>query len=291
LRSAPDFDGKGISKTDRSLTMGAIRQLDFAAVDDLAFAAERRRLDLTKLPVSFVSHRLGPLLELHQLSAFGVEPSYPASAWLNRSVFSGLCNAIGANEARWCSHPGRMLALLKTGCGSTDGDWTAFAIDAKRAAIQSGLTSDWAAQMVGAMGEFRSNIYEHADATDTGFVAFRAVPGLFEFVVADKGVGLLSTLREAPEYTSLDDHGEALRLALTDGASRFGFDRGRGYGFRPLFTGLVNRHASLRFRTGNASLAIDGTTPTIVRVQRGQKVHVPGFFISVACHVSPRLEL
>jgi hypothetical protein len=272
------------------VTLGTVRQLDFAAVDDLAFAAERGRLDVSKLPTSFVSHQLGPLLELYQLSISGCGPASLRGGWLDVEAFAGLGTAIRAKNARWCSPAENILGLLRTDNGVADYEWTAFAIDAKRAAVQSGLSTDWAAQMVGAMGEFRSNIHEHSEAVATGLICFRATPGLFEFVVADRGLGLLSTLRRSPEYTNLADHGEALRLALTDGASRFGFDCGRGYGFRPLFTGLANRQASLRFRTGSASLVIDGTTPTLVRAHPGRKVHLPGFHISVACRVSPAVR-
>ena len=81
------------------------------------------------------------------------------------------------------------------------------------------------------------------------------------------GVGVLATLRGAPEYRGLSDHGEALRLTLTEGASRFGFQEGRGYGFRPLFAGLANRQGALRFRSGNATLRIDGTSPNLVSAQ------------------------
>ena len=166
--------------------------------------------------------------------------------------------------------PDEHLGLLKTAPDIAETEWIAFAMSAKRAAVGSGLSSDWAAQMVAAIGEFRSNIIEHSGVPETGLVAFCASPGLFEFVASDRGVGLVATLREAPEYNTLSDSCEALRLALTDGASRFGFDHGRGYGFRPLFTGLANRQASLRFRTGTGALTIDGTTPSLVRAQMGR---------------------
>jgi hypothetical protein len=140
--------------------------------------------------------------------------------------------------------------------------------------------------MVAALGEFRSNIMEHSTAAATGILAYRSTPGMFEFVSSDRGMGLLATLREAPEYTTLSDDGEALRLALTDGASRFGFQQGRGYGFRPLFTGLANRKAALRFRTGSGALTIDGTTPSLAHAQVGRKAKIGGVFISATCLTS-----
>ena len=257
------------------------RSLDFSAVDDLAFAAERRRLDVTMLPYTIECGRLGPLLELHQLTRTGGGPASLRGDWLDASAFDGLGRAIISTSARWVRQD-EHLGLLKTASDVAETEWIAFAMSAKRAAVGSGLSSDWAAQMVAAIGEFRSNIIEHSGAPETGLVAFCASPGLFEFVASDLGVGLVATLREAPEYKNLSDSCEALRLALTDGASRFGFDHGRGYGFRPLFTGLANRQASLRFRTGTGALTIDGTTPSLVRAQMGRKAKIGGFFMSAA---------
>ena len=264
------------------MTLTAARSLDFAAVDDLAFAAESQRLDVTSLPYRFECDRLGPLLELYQLTQTGGGPASLRGGWLESQAFAGLGQAMVAQPARWISQE-EQLGLLKTAPDVPESEWITFAMVAKRAAIQGGLSKEWAAQMVAAMGEFRSNIIEHSAAAATGLVAYRSAAGLFEFVASDRGVGLLATLREAPEYKSLSDNCEALRLALTDGASRHGFDHGRGFGFRPLFTGLANRQASLRFRTGTGALTIDGTTPALVRAQLGRKAPIGGFFISVTC--------
>jgi hypothetical protein len=269
------------------VTQTSVRQLDFGAVDDLAFAAERGRLDVGQLPYVFECQELGPLVELYHLRLSGEGFPSLRGDWLDAAALPGLGAGIALKGARWCRGTGRQqLGVLKAGRGDPEHEWTASGIDAKRAAVGSGLTEDWAAQMVGALGEFHSNIYEHSEAEETGLIAFRSAPGVFEFVCADRGIGLLATLREAPEYRQLADHAEALRLALTDGASRYGFDRGRGYGFRPLFKGLANRQARLRFRTGDASLCIDGTTPSLMRAQVGRKARVSGLLISVACRVS-----
>jgi anti-sigma regulatory factor (Ser/Thr protein kinase) len=264
------------------VTSAVTRALDFAAVDDLAFAAESQCLDINALPYTFECNRLGPLLELHQLTQTGGGPPSMRGSWLDAGAFDGLGRAMISQSPRWTTVDQR-LGLLKTTPDIPETEWIAFGVAAQRAAAQSGLLADWAAQMVAALGEFRSNIIEHSAAAATGLVAYRSQPGLFEFVASDQGVGLLSTLREAPEYQSLTDHCEALRLTLTEGASRHGFDQGRGYGFRPLFTGLANRQAALRFRTGTGSLTIDGTTPSLARAQLGHKAKIGGFFISVTC--------
>ncbi|MPZ35270.1 MAG: hypothetical protein GEV13_30570 [Rhodospirillales bacterium] len=264
------------------------RILDFRAVDDLAFAAKRGRLDLANLAYPFVGHQLGPLLELYQLTRTGGGPISLKGGWLDVDRFSGLGSALVSASPRWMSKSERPLGILKAGVATTEQDWIAFMMDAKRAAVETGIATDWAAQMAAAIGEFHSNIVEHSGARESGFVSFFGSPGIFEFVASDCGVGLLATLREAPENHGLCRHDNALRLALADGASRYGNDQGRGYGFRPLFVGLANREAALRFRSGDACLTIDGTGPTLARSQLGRKVAIGGFFISVSCRVSAR---
>jgi len=136
---------------------------------------------------------------------------------------------------------------------------------------------------VAAVGELYSNVYEHSGAAATGLVAFRALPHRFEFVVSDRGIGVLDSLRSCADYEALSDCGEALRLTLTDGVSRHGADAGRGRGFRPLFVGLANLDGALRFRSGDHALIIDGSNPSLMIARTAQKPPLKGFMISVAC--------
>jgi hypothetical protein len=70
---------------------------------------------------------------------------------------------------------------------------------------------------------------------------------------------------------------------LTDGMSCHGANVGRGHGFRPLFIGLANVRGSLRFRSGDHALVIDGTNPSLMTAKVGQKPFLKGLLISVAC--------
>ena len=92
-------------------------------------------------------------------------------------------------------------------------------LGSQQAAIVAGFQRKIAAQLTAALGEFHSNVYEHSDASGTGIVAFHTRPGRFEFVVSDRGIGVLRSLRSGPDYPNLTDHGEALRLTLTDRVS------------------------------------------------------------------------
>jgi hypothetical protein len=105
----------------------------------------------------------------------------------------------------------------------------------------------------------------------------------FEFVVSDGGRGVLASLRSCPDYADLVDHGEALRLTLQDGVSRYGKGTSHGKGFRPLFKGLANLNGELRFRSGDQALTIDGVNAGSIPAQTWEKVPTSGFAASVLC--------
>jgi hypothetical protein len=136
---------------------------------------------------------------------------------------------------------------------------------------------------MGAMGEIRDNVAEHSQAAATGLVVFRSRSGSFEFAVADSGIGTLASLRTNPEYARLRDEGEALQCALTDGVSRFGKSAGRGTGFSQLFKSLASLNASLRFRSGDHALSVEGESPTLVNAHVAKKPRAAGFLTCVLC--------
>jgi hypothetical protein len=71
--------------------------------------------------------------------------------------------------------------------------------------------------------------------------------------------------------------------ALQDGNSRYGVAAGRGMGFRPLFIALANLNGTLRFRSGDHALTIDGHSPTLIMAKLAQKPHIRGLIASVSC--------
>jgi hypothetical protein len=181
-------------------------------------------------------------------------------------------------------------ALLKRHCAAVRAEWSdddtaliSFGLAAQKAAMSAGFHRRIAAQFAAALGEMIGNIYEHSGAPASGIAAFRAWDGEFEFVAVDHGMGVLKTLRTCSEYAQLSDHGQALRLALTDGVSRFGPQAKRGHGFRPIFVGLANLSGSLRFRSGDHALVIDGQKIDKMVAKTGQKPYLQGFLVSVAC--------
>ncbi len=257
---------------------------DFAALDGLAFAAERGRLS-GLAPAQMVARDLGPVIELGQLAASGLLPAPEQAAWLNLDGVGALYRALVGGKSQWVCPDGRRIGFLRTGRSppASEAVWTGFGLAAQQGAVAAGFPKAIGAQLAAALGELCSNLYEHSDAPETGLIAFRAGLNRFEFVVADRGIGVRESLRSCGEYSALEDHGEALRLTLTDGVSRHGPDAGRGHGFRPLFVGLANLSGGLRFRSGDHALVMDGQNPSLVSAQLAQKPLIPGFFISVIC--------
>jgi hypothetical protein len=163
-----------------------------------------------------------------------------------------------------------------------DAHWTAFQVAMHKALLAAGFPSLFARGLVGAMDEMQNNIRDHSDAIDTGLIAYRVSAGRVEWVVADRGIGVLNSLKSGA-FPSLTDSGEALKVALTDGRSRFGTATGRGYGFRELFKALSARHGSLRFRSDDHALTIAGVSPSLSRARLQQRAHVSGFAVTLAC--------
>ena len=258
------------------MTEGGLAPLTFAALDDLAFAAARRRLP--NLPCdACLFDALGPVLELARLSATGVLPPPTRAVWLALGEAAYLGTALHNGRRMWtCRKLG--LGFLRLHATPPDDEMTenAYKLEAQRAAAAVGFPPKLAAQLIGAFEEMHGNVYDHSGAPATGLVAYRATARRFEFVVSDGGRGILESLRSCPDYAELTDHGEALRLALQDGVSRYGKGTSHGKGFRPLFQGLANINSDLRFRSGDQALTINGLNAGNIPAQIWEKVSSSG---------------
>lgn len=257
--------------------------LDFAALDGLGFASERGRLKNS--PPPFVAHDIGPLMEFVQLAASGLLPSPDQGHWLNVDGLKSLHVAVTTGQSYWVCPDGGRIGVLRTAARPPERATVSigFCLAAQKAAIAAGFPAQIARQLAACIEEMHSNIYEHSAASATGLISFRAVSNRFEFVVLDRGIGVLDSLRTCDDYNDVRDHGSALRLVLKDGVSRHGGNAGRGYGFRPLFVGLSNLRGSLRFRSGDHALLMDGANRGLATARVSQKPYLKGFLISVVC--------
>lgn len=267
-------------------------QLDFALLDDLALARERRGPAVLGHLRQISAQRLGPTIELCILDR--MYPGAPAGlAALHETPVSSVLqvslNRRGAG-AFYGDEAERVGAIL------TERDpyqedpvtWTQFCRKAQEAAEFAGLPKELARGLVGALRELETNIHEHSGRAQDGVIGFRGTPKAFEFVVADSGIGVLAGLRGASRYSAMTDAGLALRTALTDGQSRLlDDDPDRGFGFHELFVNLANLNGELRFRSDDHALSIDGSGPALPQARLAQKARLQGFVISVVCSVMP----
>lgn len=266
--------------------------LSFRDVDGLGFAASATDFETELVPMNYTPRTLGPLLELIQLDAGRRLPKHPeGKSWLASNGAAPLISALKRGDERWTSPQNHRMGFIRAqrAPASSDNSLVSFLINAATAARDiSGLPGTVPRQLAAAMQELENNIHEHSEAPETGIIAFRAAPGVFEFVASDRGIGILDSLKRCPDYVGIPDAGKALESALTDGTSRFGANSSRGHGFRPIFIGLMNLFGELRFRSGDHALIMDGTTPTLSTAQLQQKPYIDGFFASVRCAPAAR---
>ncbi len=263
-------------------------ELTFAVVDDLVAAHARGRLVDAPSDGAFMPTSVGPLIELAFEANTGRCGPLLDSGWLVPSRQADLRAALSSAQNVWldgAQRRGFLRTVFDPLNVRDDPARTRFLMAARKAAEAAGFPVATAQSLAAAMREMESNVHEHSGKAPTGLIAFQTLPLDFEFVVADAGVGVLATLRQAPEFTHLSDHGRALYAALQEGVSRYGRLSGRGDGFRDLFRGLADLNADLRFRSGDHALTISGPQPGLKKAALGQKAHFQGFLASVRCQI------
>ncbi|MBM3269153.1 MAG: hypothetical protein FJZ01_16050 [Candidatus Sericytochromatia bacterium] len=256
------------------------RFFNFSALDGVALAAERGRLHGDSMP-AWVAGGIGPIIELALTAAIGHLPRPSAAPWLALGGLSGFAAAMNNDQTLWLQDDGSMgFVRTRTARPGYSTAWNSFRYAADRAAVASGFAKSDAAKFIGALTELHDNVDEHSGRPKSGLVGFQGRTGEFEMVVADRGVGVLESLRSGPDYRDLKDSGSALELALTEGVSRYGANSGRGLGYRPIFVGLANHNGCLRFRSGDHALVIDGRF-SLMTARVAPKATMAGFLASV----------
>lgn len=256
---------------------------DYGVVDGLGRARQRSvppRLDGRQ----FQADSVGPVIEYGNLVASMSLPSLRASPWFEDGPLAPLLDALMAKRVQWLDST--RLSGLVVGEGlESEPHLNSFKIDAHKAARNAGFIGS-AALLVAAMGELIGNVIDHSEVTTTGVALFVARPKEFEFVVADAGIGALSSLIKNPEQAHLQDESAALAAMVETGISRFKRGSGHGNGFRPIFERLADMTGELRFRSGDYALSLDGRFGNRIGRQLAQKPRIAGFFAAVTCRVS-----
>ena len=186
-------------------------------------------------------HSLGSLLRTGPFEEFHVRLRSSAEYWIASRV-----------------PPRGFIRVRRDHMDTANLTWVKFRYGMQRAAVAAGFGRTWAKQIVGAIGELEDNVHCHSGAPETGILAYWITGSDLDFVVLDRGDGVLESLRRCGEHRDLMDHGTALTLATQNGMSRYGTAAGRGWGFNDLFVGLANSKADIRFRSGDHLLRVDG---------------------------------
>lgn len=253
--------------------------------DDLLWQAAHMQL-AGRGPIRLCrSGRIGPVVELmyarrmlpNEYTQVSIE--VPFAALVQGAMESGRISGGGYDERAGVFPLGRNLSG-----SSAQTQWEQWALHAQNAAVTHGLKRTLVDGLIGALGELQDNVYEHSEAAESGLVAYAVSAGVFEFVVADAGIGVLASLRKNQEFASLTDSGEALKVAASDGASRFDRNTGHGFGIGALFRALARDAGGLRFRSGDYSMSIHGDRPNLTgTVEVVKKAWLDGLIVSVRC--------
>lgn len=255
---------------------------DYGHVDGFGRAYQRGKMPILNR-LLFRADRLGPVIEFENLASVEPSSALPTTDWFDDNPLRSYFEARSATATQWLKSDGR-CGIIKSGGLICDQTLNSFKIDAHKAALTANFSTA-APLLVAALGELIGNISDHSEAAATGFVAFSADDRLFEFVVADRGIGVLESLRKSPVHIALSDQGAALSAMVQSGVSRFGSGTGHGNGFRPIFERLADMQGYLRFRSGDYALTLDGRFGDRLNLQLSQKPVLMGFFAAVVCRI------
>ena len=163
--------------------------------------------------------------------------------------------------------------------------WNLFEARFNRSAHLSGFSRPISGLLQGALHEMVENALIHSNSSFPVIVGYLALDSLAQFCVADTGIGILASLRSSTDYDYLKGHNNAIRKALQDGVSRFGFRRG-GFGFREVFKAVASQWGLLRFRSGEGCILIDGTDCAADKGYELFLPFLPGFQVIISCRAN-----
>lgn len=152
-----------------------------------------------------------------------------------------------------------------------------------------GLNTQLAHGVAAAFGEMVDNVLQHSTpfGTTSGVVGYQIGPRRFSFAVADLGIGVLASLRENPKWHSLGSSVRALDAAVRKNATRR-TEFAEGNGFKTVLRNLADMNATLRFRSGDGLLTLDGRhSASVARLRAVESTgpHMGGTQVSVRCQM------
>jgi anti-sigma regulatory factor (Ser/Thr protein kinase) len=168
-------------------------------------------------------------------------------------------------------------------------DWAEFLVRFRQSAKSAGFHFDRAKGLAAALDEMAGNAIVHANSPCGVLVGYQAMEGCALCCITDAGIGVLASLRTHPAYQGLDRHKDAIRVALRQGESRFGPGKG-GLGFYRVFKSLAAMWGTLRFRSGEGCIEMDGRDFDSDRGEESFVQFRPGFQVTICCRTSGDID-
>lgn len=157
----------------------------------------------------------------------------------------------------------------------------------KKGMVHYGFDPKVATAITSTFKEMCDNVFQHSGEKEAipapGLAAYHVGQGWGLYSVVDTGRGALSSLSTNPKWETLESEIDALRAITNNQASRRAA-WANGGGFKQVFKALADYNGILRFRSGDATLRIDGSDTARVGTQKTVPP-LPGFFISVRCRL------
>lgn len=225
--------------------------------------------DLPNLPSAIVQselgHALGEVCSPLGLRRIGLQKVPPSLMSAQRYEFIVLDNDEDMTGSRWIEFGSR------------------FALSVHRI----GFRRQKALEISAAMGEMADNAVLHSESTDGILIGYQAVENFAACIIADVGIGILKSLRSNQRYKHLRKHADAIETALRPGESKYGYGMG-GTGFSNVFKTMAEARGTMRFRSGEAFLAIDGQEEHTDEAIHHSVAFRPGFQVTICCRSSAR---
>lgn len=172
---------------------------------------------------------------------------------------------------------------------TTGQDWGEYLVRFRQSIKSVGFDLEKAKGIAAALGEMADNATLHANAPVGVLVGYQVIEGACVCCVADVGDGVLKSLTSHEAYRHVKTHKEAVRLALHRGVSRYGPGQG-GLGFYNVFKALAAMSGTLRFRSGEGCVTMDGTDFDADKGEESYVLFRPGFQVTICCRTSNRAD-
>jgi anti-sigma regulatory factor (Ser/Thr protein kinase) len=154
----------------------------------------------------------------------------------------------------------------------------------EKALRQHGFGEKYPKVLVKAFSEMVENVMRHSSRTEgdsaIGVVGYHVVEGSADFVVADLGQGVLSSLSGNTDWAHLQDEQTALVAAARDGATQFKGEE-KGFGFKMVFKSFLERAGVLALRSGDGIAILRGNMDS-KEITTCSCAVVPGLRVSIS---------